>query len=195
MLYTPIKVAIAENQLEKLKTSLNKNSLTIKIRLKPKTSGSGEDDQHVLLLTRGQINALERARASGHRNFKTIRLSKNQIKKNLAHEGGFLSFLARLASKALPSLAKGLASGFVSGASNEVLGKSGDGLYLFKRGHCIRVDPVKGNGLYLRSHTSGDGALGDGLHLKRGNSIHNGEGLTLGQNSPFKNIPILGWIL
>ena len=195
MLYTPIKVAIAENQLEKLKTSLNKNSLTIKIRLKPKTSGSGEDDQHVLLLTRGQINALERARASGHRNFKTIRLSKNQIKKNLAHEGGFLSFLARLASKALPSLAKGLASGFVSGASNEVLGKSGDGLYLFKRGHCIRVDPVKGNGLYLRSHTSGDGALGDVLSLKRGNSIHNGEGLILGQNSPFKNIPILGWIL
>ena len=195
MLYTPIKVAIAENQLEKLKTSLNKNSLTIKIRLKPKTSGSGEDDQHVLLLTRGQINALERARASGHRNFKTIRLSKNQIKKNLAHEGGFLSFLARLASKALPSLAKGLASGFVSGASNEVLGKSGDGLYLFKRGHCIRVDPVKGNGLYLRSHTSGDGVLGDGLCLKRGNSIHNGEGLILGQNSPFKNIPILGWIL
>ena len=195
MLYTPIKVAIAENQLEKLKTSLNKNSLTIKIRLKPKTSGSGEDDQHVLLLTRGQINALERARASGHRNFKTIRLSKNQIKKNLAHEGGFLSFLARLASKALRSLAKGLASGFVSGASNEVLGKSGDGLYLFKRGHCIRVDPVKGNGLYLRSHTSGDGVLGDGLCLKRGNSIHNGEGLILGQNSPFKNIPILGWIL
>ena len=195
MLYTPIKVAIAENQLEKLKTSLNKSSLAVKIRLKPKSSGSGEDDQHVLLLTRGQINALERARASGHRNFKTIRLSKNQIKKNLAHEGGFLSFLARLASKALPSLAKGLASGFVSGASNEVLGKSGDGLYLFKRGHCIRVDPVKGNGLYLRSHTSGDGALGDGLYLKRGNSIHNGEGLILGQNSPFKNIPILGWIL
>ena len=190
-----MKVAIAENQLEKLKASLNKSSLAIKIRLKPKSRGSGEDDQHVLLLTRGQINALERARASGHRNFKTIRLSKNQIKKNLAHEGGFLSFLARLASKALPSLAKGLASGFVSGASNEVLGKSGDGLYLFKRGHCIRVDPVKGNGLYLRSHTSGDGALGDGLYLKRGNSIHNGEGLILGQNSPFKNIPILGWIL
>ena len=195
MLYTPIKVAIAENQLEKLKASLNKSSLAIKIRLKPKSRGSGEDDQHVLLLTRGQINALERAHASGRRNFKTIRLSKNQIKKNLAHEGGFLGFLARLASKALPSLAKGLASGFVSGASNEVLGKSGDGLYLFKRGHCIRVDPVKGNGLYLRSHTSGDGALGDGLFLKRGNSIHNGEGLILGQNSPFKNIPILGWIL
>ena len=190
-----MKVAIAENQLEKLKASLNKSSLAIKICLKPKSQGSGEDDQHVLLLTRGQINALERAHASGRRNFKTIRLSKNQIKKNLAHEGGFLGFLARLASKALPSLAKGLASGFVSGASNEVLGKSGDGLYLFKRGHCIRVDPVKGNGLYLRSHTSGDGALGDGLFLKRGNSIHNGEGLILGQNSPFKNIPILGWIL
>ena len=122
-------------------------------------------------------------------------MSKSQIKKNLAHQGGFLSFLASLASKALPMLVKGLASGFVSGAAYQVLGKGGDGLYLFKRGHCIRVDPVKDNGLYLRPHTSGDGALGDGLYLRHGNAIHNGEGLILGQNNPFKNIHILGWIL
>ena len=146
-------------------------------------------------LTRGQINSIERIRNAGRRTFKTIRMSKSQIKKNLTHQGGFLSFLASLASKALPMLVKGLASGFVSGAADQVLGKSGDGLYLFKRGHCIRVDPVKGDGLYLRSHTLGDGALGDGLYLRRGNAIHNGEGLILGQNSPFKNIPILGWIL
>ena len=193
MLYSPVKVTVAEDQIEKLKSSLNKPSLSIKIRLKK--FGNGEHNQHTLLLTRGQINSIERIRNAGRRTFKTIRMSKSQIKKNLAHQGGFLSFLASLASKALPMLVKGLASGFVSGAADQVLGKSGDGLYLFKRGHCIRVDPVKGDGLYLRSHTLGDGTLGDGLYLRRGNAIHNGEGLILGQNSPFKNIPILGWIL
>ena len=193
MLYSPVKVVVAEDQIEKLKSSLNKSALSIKIQLKK--FGSGEHNQHTLLLTRGQINSIERIRNAGRRTFKTIRMSKSQIKKNLAHQGGFLSFLASLASKALPMLVKGLASGFVSGAADQVLGKSGDGLYLFKRGHCIRVDPVKGDGLYLRSHTLGDGALGDGLYLRRGNAIHNGEGLILGQNSPFKNIPILGWIL
>ena len=193
MLYSPVKVVVAEDQIEKLKSSLNKPALSIKIQLKK--FGSGEHNQHTLLLTRGQINSIERIRNAGRRTFKTIRMSKSQIKKNLAHQGGFLSFLASLASKALPMLVKGLASGFVSGAADQVLGNSGDGLYLFKRGHCIRVDPVKGDGLYLRSHTLGDGALGDGLYLRRGNAIHNGEGLILGQNSPFKNIPILGWIL
>ena len=193
MLYSPVKVVVAEDQIEKLKSSLNKPALSIKIQLKK--FGSGEHNQHTLLLTRGQINSIERIRNAGRRTFKTIRMSKSQIKKNLAHQGGFLSFLASLASKALPMLVKGLASGFVSGAADQVLGKSGDGLYLFKRGHCIRVDPVKGDDLYLRSHTLGDGALGDGLYLRRGNAIHNGEGLILGQNSPFKNIPILGWIL
>ena len=123
-------------------------------------------------------------------------MSKYQIKKNISHQGGFLSFLAGLASKALPMLAKGLAGGFMSGVADQVLGKSGDGLYLFKRGHCIKVDPVKGNGLYLTPNSSKMHAgVGDGLYLKRGDAVHNGEGLILGKNSPFKNVPILGWIL
>ena len=193
MLYSPVKVTVAEDQIEKLKASLNKPTLSIKIQLKK--FGSGEHNQHTLLLTRGQINSIERIRNAGRRSFKTIRMSKSQIKKNLAHQGGFLSYLASLASKALPMLAKGLASGFMSGAADQVLGKSGDGLYLFKKGHCIKIDPVKGNGLYLTAHSSGHGLLGDGLYLRRGNAIHNGEGLILGKNSPFKNLPILGWIL
>ena len=192
MLYTPVKVTVAEDQLEKLKYpgSLDKPFLSIKIRLK----GKKGEDEHTLLLTRGQINSINRVRSAGKRTFKTLRLSKNQVKKNISHQGGFLSFLASLASKALPMLAKGLAGGFMSGAADQVLGKSGDGLYLFKRGHCIKVDPVKGNGLYLTSHSSGH-AVGDGLYLKRGGAVHNGEGLILGKNSPFKNVPILGWIL
>ena len=196
MLYTPVKVTVAEDQLEKLKYpgSLDKPFLSIKIRLK----GKRGEDEHTLLLTRGQIDSINRVRSAGKRTFKTLRLSKNQIKKNISHQGGFLSFLASLASKALPMLAKGLAGGFMTGVADQVLGKkSGDGLYLFKKGHCIKVEPVKGNGLYLTPHSSKfqNAGVGDGLYLKRGDAVHNGEGLILGKNSPFKNVPILGWIL
>ena len=44
----------------------------------------------------------------------------------------------------------------------------------------------------MKNHAAG---VGDGLYLKRGGAVHNGEGLILGKNSPFKNVPILGWIL
>ena len=159
----------------------------------------GVDNNHTLLLTRAQIDSINRVRSAGKRTFKTIRLSKHQIQKNISHQGGFLSFLAGLASKALPMLAKGLAGGFMSGVADQVLGnkKSGDGLYLFKKGHCIKVEPVKGNGLYLTPHSSKfqNVGVGDGLYLKQGDAVHNGEGLILGKNSPFKNVPILGWIL
>ena len=194
MLYTPVKVTVAEDQLERLKSDLKKPFVSIKIRLKGKKD---VDNEHTLLLTRAQIDSINRVRSAGNRKFKTIRMSKHQIKKNISHQGGFLSFLAGLASKALPMLAKGLAGGFMSGVADQVLGKkkSGDGLYLFKRGHCIKVEPVKGNGLYLTPHTLKNHAVGDGLYLKRGDAVHNGEGLILGKNSPFKNVPILGWIL
>ena len=36
---------------------------------------------------------------------------------------------------------------------------------------------------------------GDGLFLKDGNDISDGDGLLMGNNSPFKNIPVLGWLL
>ena len=140
MLYTPVKVVVAKDQLERLKNHLDKQSLSIKIRLKG--IKKGVDDEHTLLLTRAQIDSINRVRSLGKRTFKTIRMSKNQIQKNISHQGGFLSFLASLASKALPMLAKGLAGGFMTGVADQVLGKkkSGDGLYLFKRGHCIEVE-------------------------------------------------------
>ena len=110
MLYTPVKVAVAEDQLERLKYDLNKPFLSIKIRLKGKR---GVDDEHTLLLTRAQINSINWTRSACKRTFKTICMSKHQIKKNISHRGCFLSFLTGLASKALPMLAKGLAGGFM----------------------------------------------------------------------------------
>ena len=77
---------------------------------------------------------------------------------------------------------------------NEING--GDGLYLFKRRNCIKVDPVKGNGLYQGSHHSRNGVMDNCLYMKHGSYLQTvGEGLILGKNSPFKNIAILGWIL
>ena len=76
MLYTPIKVTVAEDQLERLKYQLDKPFLSVRIRLMGK---KGVNDEHTLLLTRAQIDSMNRARSVGKRTFKTIRLSKNQI--------------------------------------------------------------------------------------------------------------------
>ena len=79
--------------------------------------------------------------------------------------------LSGLAAKALPTLLSGLASGLVSGAVKRIVAKR-YGLYLKKSGHCVKVEPVKGNGLYLTPHRGGlPGLHGDGLYLKRGSSI------------------------
>ena len=72
---------------------------------------------------------------------------------------------------------------------------SGNGLYLHKSGHCVKLEPVEGNGLYLTPHSRLACASGDGLYLKRGTSIYEGRDLLLGSQSIFKNIPILKWIL
>ena len=115
---------------------------------------------------------------------------------NVKHQGGFLGLLAGLAAKALPSILGGLATGLVSGAVKRAVG--GDGLYLYKSGHCFKVEPVKGNGLYLTPHRGGSllgGVHVDGLYLKRESTIQDGSGLILDPNSPFKNIPILNLLL
>ena len=102
-----------------------------------------------------------------------------------------------MAAKALPLILGGLATGLVSGAVKRAVG--GDGLYLVKSGHRVKVEPVKG--LYLTPHRGGGGGSllggvhGDGLYLKRGSTIQEGSGLILGANSPFKNIPILNLLL
>ena len=98
-----------------------------------------------------------------------------------------------LAAKALPVLLGGLTTGLISGGIEKDIGRTG--LYLHKSGHCVKVEPVKGNGLYLTPHSRLTGVSGDGLYLKRGSSIYNGEGLLLGKNSPFKNIPIFNLLL
>ena len=117
MLYKPVKVSVAADQLEKLKRDIKnseKQNISIKIQLRNK-NGQPMPEQHTLLLTRGQLASIEKVRANGHRRFKVIRMSQRQVQKNVSHSGGILGFLASLASRALPALAKGVATGLISG--------------------------------------------------------------------------------
>jgi len=119
-------------------------------------------------------------------------------------EGGFLMFLAGLAAKALPFLAKtvlptlatgaqsGVGSALVQNATNKAVG---NGLYLKKGSNIARVE-TDGQGLYLKPYKgSGLGMVGDDLYLKQGGQVVSGHGLLLGPNSPLKHIPVLGWLL
>ena len=195
MLYQPIKVNVPERIHERLKLAIaeeNKKPISIKVKL---DDGDESDRKHTLLLTRGQIEKLERARLIGKKNV-TVRMSCKQVQANLKHEGGFLGMLAGLAARFLPTLLAGLATGLVSGAVEKAV--SGSGLYLQKRGsgnNAARIQVVKGNGLYLIPHPPVV-VDGHGLFLKGADHrVYGGEGLILGPNSPFKNIPLLGLIL
>ena len=71
----------------------------------------------------------------------------------------------------------------------------GSEVYL-KKGGCVSQVETDGHGLYLKPYKGKGLQSGDGLYLKRGGKIYyDGEGLLLGPNSPFANIPILGAIL
>ena len=202
-MYTPTKVDVPAAQHEKIKKAISKqNGVTIKVGV----HGNGN---HVLLLSGSQIDRMERAKLIGKPTL-SIHLSKRQVKANVQHTGGFLGMLAGLAARVLPTLLGGLATGVLSGAVSKAIGGNGlylhpsgrrrsgagDGLYLRKSGHCVKVEPLKGNGLRLtpvRGTLNVDG--GDGLYLKRGSQVYDGQGILLGKNSPFKNIPILGLLL
>ena len=70
-------------------------------------------------------------------------------------------------------------------------------MFLRKDGMCYRVKKAHGNGLYFRKNPPYllPGINYDGLFVKHKGRVYNGDGLILEKNSPFKNIPILGWIL
>ena len=152
-----------------------------------------------MLLTPAQINRLDKAQVEGRR--VQIRLSARQVAKNVSYTGGFIGALTLasalpLAARAPPTILSGLTTGLLSGGINKPIsgsGAAGDGLYLQKHDKCYRVQKCKGNGLYLTPHPRF--VEGDGLFLKHGNDISDGAGLLMGKNSPFKNIPVLGWLL
>ena len=71
----------------------------------------------------------------------------------------------------------------------------GNGLYL-KKGGCVCEGETDGKRVLLEPVSGNEFTkLGNGLYLKDGGQMYEGSGLLLGENSPFKNIPILGMLL
>ena len=192
--YVNVKVKISEWQKEKLQHALKAGCPTISIRLDHEDL-NGND---IIAITGSQAKKMAKAYENGKGI--TIRMTSKQLKHNTKIEGGFLGLLAGLAARAIPMLAKtvipALGVGALSGlASSGVQKAMGSGLYL-KKGGCICQVETDGEGLYLKPYKGkGLQSSGDGLYLKQGGKLYDGNGLLLGPNSPFANIPILGAIL
>ena len=186
-MYSPVRVHIPKILHEKLKSmvALDKN-MSVKISL--------EEGDDLLLLTPGQIIIMDNAKKAGKKSV-IFRFSRKQVRANVKHEGGFLSMLMSMAAKVLPTLLTGLASGVIGGLAEKAISK-GSGLYLGKRGRGVsRIHLTKGGGLYLSPIFHPEDEYHDGLYVKHDDKTYKGSGLILGKNSPFRNIPILGWLL
>ena len=190
MSYQPYNVKLSTNMKGKVQNAIQ-HSKPLMIRL----SKDALVGDNTLLLTRGQISSIERAKDIGKG--VSIKLSKRQLKSNLEHKGGFLSLLAGLAARALPALLGGVTTGLISGGIEKAIAGRGigDGLFLHKGGHCYQVHKTEGEGLFLSPHERLRHVSGDGLFLRHGKNIYDGKGLLFGENSPFKNIPLLNLIL
>ena len=186
-MYKPVKVHVPQKVHDKLKSLIAQDkAIPIKVDLQ-----EGED---ILLLTPGQIIKMRNAKNEGKKSI-ILRFSRKQVRANVQHEGGFLSAIMSMASKVLPTLLTGLASGLIGGLAERAVTKSGSGLYLGKRGRGVsEIHLVEGGGLYLSPlfHPAED--YDDGLWMKDGSHTY-GAGLILGRNSPFHNFPLLGWLL
>ena len=189
--YINAKVNISEGQKEKLQHAIKANCSMVSISLGYEYL-KGND---ILAVTESQAKKL--AKAYENKKGITIKMSLKQLKHNMKVEGGFLGLLAGLAARALPMLAKtvlpALGVGALSGlASTGVQKAMGSGLYL-KKGVLVSQVETDGHGLCLKPYKGkGLNSYGDGLYLKQGGKLYDGEGLLLGPNSPFANIPILG---
>ena len=86
-LYTPVQVTIADSQRERFISQIAQKYVPVKIVVKGTAT-----PKDTLLLTRGQIRKIEKAQELGKRRYKTIRMSRNQIKKNRKYQGGYLQW-------------------------------------------------------------------------------------------------------
>ena len=185
-MYTLTKVYVPEKYHARLKRAITKDrSLTI--RIDPSRDGGDE-----MLLTPGQIIKLRHGTQMGEKTV-PLRMSRKQVKVNVSHEGGFLSLLLRLASKALPMILGKLASALISSsAANAEKPPEGSGLFLGKRGYGTGRMQFHGEGIVI---TPAEDRGIDGLYLQHDKQVYKGHGLLLGPNSPFQNVPLLGLIL
>ena len=209
MLYNSVKVNVPSRYHELIKKALEKKG---KVSVKINLASEKKDD--TLLLTRGQISKMERATLIGKKTM-TIRMSRNQVQKNVKYEGGFLGVIiaaiasaiaaitaaapavvatvAAAASAAAPAIVTGAVGALAAAGVEAGIAKiqGGSGLYLRKDGIFARVQPVKGGGLYLSPHPDVE-EDGDGLYLKHEGKTYKDIG-----KSPWikEQVPIIGLLL
>ena len=182
-MYFHAKVHVPEKFHQRIKNAMTKNRpLSVRI-------GVTKDGEDVMLLTQGQMNQISKA-IKENKKLVTLRLSQKQVQANVKTEGGFLSTLMQLATKALPIILSGLATGVISSGVEKAIG--GNGLFLGRRGAGTAKVEFNGNGIVL---TPVQDEKLNGLYLRHEGQVFQGKGLLLGANSPFKNIPILGLLL
>ena len=192
--YIKIKVDISDHQKMKIKNALQNGNKQLSIRLNNENLVDGPD---VIAVTQAQLNKINSAISDGKGT--TLKMSTKQLNHNIQFEGGFLGALLGAAARFIPTIAKtvlpALGVGALSGLGSVGVQKAfGKGLY-FKRGGCSCKIETDGEGLYLSPTTGGIlSTIGDGLYLN-GKGVYDGKGIILGENSPFKNIPLLGMIL
>ena len=181
--YSPVEVNVDDQQEGRLKKAIQKHKgVTIRLTLT-------EPKKHTFLFTKGQIAKVERAQLLGH-TYLSIKLTAPQVRANTEHTGGFLWALARAFGPAiLKSLASYAGSKVVEKLTRK---KEGSGLFLQRNGQSGKVQMVKGGGLYLNPHPRIHG--GEGLFEANEGEVK-GDGLLLGENSPFKNVPLLNLLL
>ena len=196
--YQKVKLNISQGQADKIKKAIQEKS-DVSIRL----SHSDLEGEHILALTKSQLNKIAKAYHNG--TGVTLKLSKKQIEYNSKVEGGFLGALlpllgmlgSTLATRVVPALATGLLAGVGSSAGSAMVDKiAGRGVvYAKKNGRGMKMTAA-GSGLFLRPWIKNDSVGGDGLYIKSGRGFESvGSGLLLGPNSPFASIPFLNLIL
>ena len=157
-LYTPFEVTVADSQRKKLRAQIARKYLPVKIVVKDAATAP----THTLLLTRGQIAKIEKARNLGQRRYKTIRMSRKQIEKNRNYQGGDLKIFDDTPSDADTTESSAL----------KTIEDYDDGIYIVKRGHTLKAFPIKENELKLQEHPLPlHETFKDGLYLKHGNVI------------------------
>jgi hypothetical protein len=197
-MYQNIKLNISKGQADKIKKAITKQNW----RQHKTHSFKTLDGEHVLAVTKTQLNKIKKAYDNGKG--VTLTLSKTQLMHNAkstkeVSSGALLPLLgmlgSTLATKVVPALATGLLSGVGASAGSTLIDKiAGRGIvYLNKNGKGMKLTAA-GSGLYLRPWSKN--VNGDGLFLKTGKGYESvGSGLLLGPNSPFSSIPFLGAIL
>ena len=179
-MYTQLDVHVPVKFHERIKEAVKQDrSLGVKIHLHDEPNAS-------IWVTPGQLLKIQKGVIAGKKSL-TIRMSRRQVKDNLKREGGFLSALLSLATKALPTILTGLAGGVLSGVVEKAV-KGGDGLFLGKRGYGTAQVNFEGNGITL---TPVEAENLNGIYLKHDGQIFRGKGILLGPDSPFKDTYIV----